>query len=268
MKLEKIALSGGAYMDAYIADPVGSYTRRALLVIPGGAYRGVCSEREGEPIALAFLSKGYNAFVLHYTVGRVKPFPAQALEAAEAIATIKARAEEWGHDENEVFTVGFSAGGHLAASTGVFWKHSAVKEAGIAPRDARPAGVMLIYPVITPEYHMVSFQNLLCTDTPSTEALEACSIERHVDRESSPAFIMHTSNDQAVDVKNSLVLAAAYRDAGLKFEMHIYPDAPHGAALGNRITKCGNEKWEDAAIASWVEQAALWADRVCAEQAK
>ncbi len=266
MRFEKIELSGGAYMDAYIADPVSDFTRRALLVIPGGGYNGVCSDREGEPIAMAFLPHGYNAFVLHYTVGRKAPFPRQTVEAAEAIATIKSRAAEWGHNSDEVFTVGFSAGGHLAAASGVFWKHPAVIEAGIDPRAARPAGVMLIYPVISAEHHFFSFQNLLCTDTPDKDALDACSVEKHVDAESSPAFLMHTSNDQVVDVKNSLVLAAAYRDAGVLFEMHVYPDAPHGAALGNRITRCREAKFDNPAIARWVEHAALWADGVCARQ--
>ena len=66
---------GEVDMDAYIADRVGDFTRKAVLVIPGGGYNNVCSDREGEPIAMAFLPHGYNAFVLHYTVGRKKPFP-------------------------------------------------------------------------------------------------------------------------------------------------------------------------------------------------
>lgn len=266
MRFEKIELMGGAWLDAYIADPVRDFTRRALVVIPGGGYGGICSEREGEPIAMAFLPYGYNAFVLHYTVGRKAPFPCQEIEAASAIAYIKTHANELGVKADEVFTVGFSAGGHLAASTGVFWKLDAVTRAGISPALARPAGVMLIYPVISPEHHAISFQNLLCTDTPTREQSEAVAIERHVDADSSPAFLMHTSNDGVVDVKNSLVLASAYRDAGVEFEMHIYPDAPHGAALGNAITRCQNAKWEDVAIASWVSAAAYWADGVCKKQ--
>ena len=266
MRFERIELTGGAYVDAYLADPVRDFSRRAILVIPGGGYNNVCSEREGEPIAMAFLPHGYNAFVLHYTVGRVAPFPRQCVEACEAIAYVKANAASLGVKEDEVFTVGFSAGGHLAASTGVFWKSDAVRASGIEPLAARPTGVMLIYPVISAAHHRMSFQNLLCTDTPEQDALDACSAERHVDAESSPAFLMHTSNDDVVDVKNSLVMASAYRDAGVEFEMHIYPDAPHGAALGNRITRCGVEKWDNPAIATWVDQAVLWADGVCRKQ--
>ena len=263
MKFEKIELSGGAYLDAYIADPVGGFTRRALLVIPGGGYQNVCSEREGEPIAMAFLPHGYNAFVLHYTVGRKQPFPTQLLEAAEAISLIKARACAYGHGE-EVFVVGFSAGGHLAATTAVHWKHPALAAAGIDPQAARPTGVMLIYPVTTPSSHFGSHQNLWCTDTPTEAQLYESDVTRHVDGETPPAFFMHTSNDPVVDVRGALAMAAAYRASGVLFEMHIYPDAPHGAALGNKITRSGCDKFDNPAIARWVADAAAWADAVCA----
>ena len=76
MKLERIMLDDeGAYIDAYIADPTSRFTRKAILVIPGGGYGKVCADREGEPIAHAFIPYGYNAFVLNYYVGKEKPFP-------------------------------------------------------------------------------------------------------------------------------------------------------------------------------------------------
>lgn len=264
MRFEKIPLSStdeSVYMDAYIADRVGDFTRKALLVIPGGGYNNVCSDREGEPIAMAFMPHGYNAFVLHYTVGRKQPFPVQLIEVARAIKHIKDHAEEYNIDSNAVFAVGFSAGGHLAASSGVLWKLPEVQAAVDMPYGYnKPTGVMLIYPVISAEYHAISFNNLVCSDAPTKEMLDACSIEKHVDADSSPAFIMHTVNDQIVNVKNALLLASAYADAGVLYEMHIYPDAPHGVALGNSITECGVEKWNNPAIAKWVEQAAAWAE--------
>ncbi len=264
MRVEKIQLDGeGAYLDAYLADPVKCFTRKALLVIPGGGYGKVCSEREGEPVAHAFLPYGYQTFVLHYTVGRKKPFPAQLIEATLAIKHIKDNAEKYGLDPEALFVVGFSAGGHLAASTGVLWKNPAVQEAVPMPYgDRRPRGVMLIYPVISPrfEHHIQSFRNLFCTDTPTEEQLSAAAIEEHVDADSAPAFLMHTANDQVVDVRNTLIAAEAYAKAEVPFELHIYPDAPHGVALGNRITECGKPKYNQPAIAEWVRLAAAWAD--------
>ena len=264
MRFEKIPLSsedGSVYMDAYIADRVGDFTRKAILVIPGGGYNNVCSDREGEPIAMAFLPHGYNAFVLHYTVGRKKPFPAQLIEVARAIKHVKDHADEYNIDASAVFVVGFSAGGHLAASSGVLWKLPEVQAAVEMPYGYnKPTGVMLIYPVISAEYHAFSFTHLVCSDTPTKEQLDACSIERHVDADSAPAFIMHTVSDQVVDVKNALSLACAYADAGLQYEMHSYPDAPHGAARGTAITECGVAKWNNPAIAKWVEHATAWAN--------
>ncbi|MBO5939248.1 MAG: alpha/beta hydrolase [Clostridia bacterium] len=266
MKHERIYLMEGnedAYLDTYIADPIPSFTRKALLIIPGGGYGKICSEREGEPIAHAFMPYGYNAFVLHYTVGRKKPFPAQLIEATLAIKHIKDNAENYGIDPEQLFVVGFSAGGHLAASTGVLWKNDEVLKAVAMPYgETKPRGVMLIYPVISPKFqnHIKSFRNLWCTDTPTEEQLSAAAIEQHVDADSAPAFIMHTANDQVVDVRNALTVADAYAQAQIPFELHIYPDGPHGMALGNRITECGTPKYNQSAIAEWVRLAANWAD--------
>ena len=157
-------------LDAYIADPYRK-KRKALLILPGGAYRFVCGEREGEPVALAFMPHGFNAFVLHYSVNRKRVFPAPLVEAAMAIKHIKDNAEEYGIDPEELFVVGFSAGGHLAACCGVLWKHPAIYEALDMPYGYnKPKGIMPIYPVI--HGHAASFKNMWCTDTPSQEQKE------------------------------------------------------------------------------------------------
>ncbi len=266
MRYEKISLTAedkSIFMDAYLADPVGGKARKALLVIPGGGYGGLACDREGEPIAMAFLPHGYNAFVLHYTVGLKKPFPAQLIESSLAIKYIKDHAANLGIDPDEVFTVGFSAGGHLAACTGVLWKHPAIYEAVDMPYGYnKPKGTMLIYPVLSTDWHDISFANLWCTATPTQEQLDAVSIEKLVDADSAPAFILHTADDQVVDVKNSLTLAWALSNVGHRFELHIYPHAPHGVALGNDLTDCGNPDWNDPAIAKWVDHAAYWAERL------
>ena len=83
-----------------------------------------------------------------------------------------------------------------------------------------------------------------------------------MDEKSCPLYLVHTSNDQIVNIRNAMVLGEAYTDAGLTFEMHVYPDAPHGVALGNAITKCGCEKYENPCIAQWVKNAVMWAERV------
>ncbi len=268
MIYKKIMLSDTddqVYLEVFVANKMKNFVRRPILVIPGGGYGGV-SDREGEPIAQAFMPYGYNCFVLHYTVGRKKPFPCQLIEAAKAINHIKDNAEEYDIDPELLFVVGFSAGGHLAACTGTMWKMDEIyKNVDMPYGYNKPKGVMLMYPVISPKYkqHFASFRNLWCTDDPTPEQLSAAAIENHVDADSAPAFILHTVDDKVVDVKNAFTVAEAYTEAGISYELHIYPKGPHGIALANQITDGGDAKHNDRRIAEWVKLATEWADTLC-----
>ncbi len=254
------------FLEAYVSEKITGLTRKALLVIPGGAYAGVCHEREGEPIAQAFIPYGYNAFVLHYSVGRKNPFPKQLIEASKAVKHIKDNAKEYCVDPEEIFAVGFSAGGHLAGSLGILWDNEDVYKAiDMKYGYNKPKGVMLIYPVVSgieKFSHFGSFINLLGSETPSEEDLIKTSLEKNVRENASPAFILHTVKDQAVSVKNSISLADAYADAGVPFELHIHPNGPHGVALANEITRCNNDGWVDQSTAKWVENAVYWANKL------
>ena len=247
-----------AFLEIYISDKVCDFVRNAILVIPGGGYAEVCSEREGEPIAMAFIPHGYNAFVLHYSVNK-NPFPSHLIQASKAIKHIRDNAEKYNINPDKIFTVGFSAGGHLAASLGTMWHKQEIYDKIDMPFGYnKPTGVMLIYPVISAEYHKLSFDNLFM----NTDYTDIADIEKNVSKNTCPAYILHTSNDEIVDVRNSLTLANALATNNIKFEMHIYPDAPHGIALANEITKCGVEKWCNPSIATWVDNAVKWADNL------
>lgn len=248
-----------AYLEVFAAEKVGDYVRSAMLVIPGGGYASVCSDREGEPIALAFMPYGYNCFVLHYTVKK-EPFPSHLIQAARAIKYIKDNAERYNIDPDKVFAVGFSAGGHLAATVGTMWNRKEIYDAVDMPYGYnKPKGVMLIYPVITHKFHAVSFKNLWWGVEPTEEQLNDSCAEKAVGEHTAPMFIVHTSNDGVVDVRNSLVMADALARNGILYEMHIYPDGPHGVALGNEITKCGVEKWCNKSVEKWIAHADEWA---------
>ena len=255
------------WLDTYLADPTPGYTRKAILVIPGGGYGTVCSDREGEPIALAFLPHGFNAFVLHYSVAAdQRTFPAQLIQASRAMVHIRSHTAEYGIDPQKIFVTGFSAGGHLTASLGILWHHKAVTETLDIPFGYnKPNGIIPVYPVISgvsEHRHLGSFQNLLGAEEPTRKQLEAVSLELQVDSRSAPAFIVHTANDTLVPVQNSLLLADAYARAGVPFELHVWPDSPHGVALGNAITACGDSNWIRPRIARWVAEAAAWTDEI------
>ena len=266
MLYEKVKLEGEGdevSLACYVADKIGDFKRSAILVLPGGAYRGLSTDREGDAIATSFMAHGYNAFVLSYSVTSTsdKPYPAQLIQASKAIKHIKDNAEKYGIDPENVFAVGFSAGGHLCGSLGTMWNREEVYKAIDMPYGYnKPKGVMLIYPVISMKYYNSgTFENLLKKTDMTEDDRLSFSIEENVTEESSPMFIMHTSNDQAVDVRHSIALASALAEKRLKFELHIYPDSPHGVALGNEITACGNGKWNNPQIAKWVENAVQWA---------
>ncbi len=267
MTYEVINLREGhpdVFLETYIAEPVGGKHRKAMLVIPGGGYGGVCADREGEPIALAFMPYGYNGFVLHYTVGRKEPYPAQLREVTLAIKHIKDNADKYGIDPDKLFVVGFSAGGHLTASAGVFWNRPEATEGLDIPYGYnKPRGIMPIYPVISQKGHAHSLYNLLCKDDPTQDELDYVSVDKHVTADSAPAFIVHSADDELVDARNSLDFAMAYANAGVEYELHIFPHAQHGVALGNAITDMGNPKWNEPMIAEWVRMAAYWAEKLC-----
>ena len=267
MIYKKIPLIDGdknVYLTTYVSDKINGFTRDAILVIPGGGYTNICSEREGEAIAQAFVPYGYNAFVLHYSVRENgKVFPAQLIEASLAIKHIRDNAQEYGINPDRVFACGFSAGGHLCGSLGTMWHKKEIYDAVDMPFGYnKPMGVMLIYPVISADFHKFTFSDLLDKEQITDEDNKMCSIEKNVDENSAPAFILHTVTDQVVDVRNSLAVAKAYADINKPFEMHIYPEGPHGMALGNKITRNEIPGYENAAIAKWIEHAAVWAESI------
>ncbi len=264
MQYKKITLDEHSYIDAYIAAKTEKCTRKAILIIPGGGYGFVSVINEGEPIAQAFMPYGYNAFVLNYSVGGEKIFPTQLIQASKAIKHIKDNADEYGIDKDEIFAVGFSAGGHLTATLGTMWnKKDIYDEVDMPYSYNKPKGIMLIYPVISgvSEYsHKGSFQNLFGTDNPSEEQLKAASVELCVSTESSPAYIVHAANDTCVPVENALLLADAYSKVNIPFEMHIYPRGEHAFALGNKITWYGETEHIMHGLSDWVENAVRWAN--------
>ncbi len=249
-------------LTTYVSDLKGP-ARDAMLVIPGGGYYNVCADREGEPIALAYMNAGLNAFVLNYSVREKAIFPRSLCDASIAISYIRAHAEEFNINPDRVFAVGFSAGGHLAGSLGVMWDRPEICEiTGIEPGSNKPNGVILGYPVVSGKRyasHGGSFHRLLNNTDPTDEELELYSLENHVKPETAaPMFAFHTATDPVVPVASPLILALAYARAGLPFELHVFPKGPHGLALANKATSLGNPDQERDNVAAWVSLSVEW----------
>lgn len=256
-----------ARLEAYILDtPCGGSVkfkkRPMILICPGGGYE-FTSFREGEPTAVHFLNRGYHACVLRYSTAPHR-FPTQVLEAGQAVKIIREHAEVWNVDMDRLVVQGASAGGHLAASYGVFWNQDFVSSSlGISAEELRPAGVMLSYPVITSDAryaHAGSFENLLGEEL--GESAAKVSIERLITETMPPCFIWHTMSDNSVPVENSLLLMWALRRAGVSSELHIFPEGEHGLSLATPVVEREDGSGVQAECAQWAGLADTWLERL------
>ena len=246
MKCERILVEYGvqpyAGLDTYFLDNYeeidADRKRPVILICPGGGYR-MTSDREAEAVAVKYVSMGYHACVLRYSV-KPEIFPRALCEVAWCVNYLRSHADEYAIDRNRIFVLGFSAGGHLAASLGAFWQEKWLGELlGVNKEEIRPDGMILCYPVISSKQygHIESFENLLGKN--DTEEMRAyLSLEDHVTEDFPPTFIWHTYEDDAVPVENSLLMAGALRKAGVSLELHIFPHGPHGLSLAKEETRC------------------------------
>ena len=233
--------------------------RPVVLICPGGGYE-MTSDREAEALAVKFLAMGYHAAVLRYSVAPAR-FPEALLQLATAVALIRGNAEKWHIDENKIVVQGSSAGGHLAASLGVFWNKSFVAEAlEMDSEKFRPNGLMLSYPVITSgeKAHQGSFENVLGEQYADEEKRRFLSLEYHVSKDTPPTFLWHTAPDDVVPVENSLLFFQALHALNIPAELHIYPIGGHGLGLATSETATPDGYGIQAECESWITLAGEW----------
>ncbi|PXV85297.1 acetyl esterase/lipase [Lachnotalea glycerini] len=245
-----------AKLTTYIVDNTidPEKTRPLVLVCPGGGYIGTAS-KEGEPIALKMNSFGLHACVLNYSCAPAQ-FPTSLNQLAKSVKLVRESAKKWHVDPEKIVVLGFSAGGHLAASLGTFWnKDFVLRELKVNQEEIKPNALVLSYPVITSgEFaHQDSFKNLLGDRVKDCNWRELLSLEKQVDETMPKSFVWHTFEDQAVPVENSLLLVNAMRKAKVAFSFHVFEKGHHGLALGTMET--GEVVTE---IQPWIRLAAEW----------
>ena len=192
MKIITVTLAPNqAVLTCYLQDQSpkmpNAAIRPAMLVVPGGGYQ-YCSDREGEPVALAYMAQGFNAFVLRYTADATTPIDKALQDGAAAMDYLRANAAELEIDPQQIAAVGFSAGGHLVASLGT-----------LLPKAQRPNALVLGYAATLGAMWTVAGRQ-----EPDLHAL--------VDDDTPPTFLFATQGDALVPVKNSLVFADALVD--------------------------------------------------------
>lgn len=244
-----------AFVKAYLLDRVENIKwnekRPAVLIFPGGGYE-FCSDREAEPIAMHFLAKGYNSFVLYYSVK--KKYPASFSNAAYAMYKIKMRADEFGIDKEKIAVLGSSAGGHLAGCLATMWSDSGIVRAiGCEADDIRPAAAVLCYPVISgiTSPHQGSF-NVLLGEEPNPADVSRLSLENRVTPKTPPVFLWCTADDDCVSAHNSLVFAKACVSNNVPVELHMYDKGPHGLSDCTKNTGW-NEDFYNNNAGEWLD---------------
>lgn len=230
-------------VEAYIAEGAKS----CVVVCAGGAYLRK-AEHEAGVICKWLNSIGVSAFNLDYRVAPYQ-YPADQYDAKRAIKYARSKAKEYGYDEDKIGIMGFSAGGHLACSAGVLYGELGYEAQDEIDRfSSRPDFMLLCYPVVsfTKYAHLGSMRNLI--GDASYEEAAKLSLENRVDENTCPAFIWHTSNDEAVPVENSMMLMAAMRKYNIPVEFHSFVDGRHGLGLAE----------DNESVGQWTGLCAQW----------
>lgn len=251
-------VAGGKLTPYTIECPMSDksdWRRPAVIVVPGGAYEHV-SKREGAPVACHFLARGFQAFVLEYLVAPdgVR-YPEQLHELAAAVDYIKGHADKYHINKDEIFVLGFSAGGHLTANLAV--DCSAVPEIVGEKLDCGIKAVGLGYPVISADLgHTRSHENLLAgyTDAEKKKLLKGLNLDKAVNKNTVPAFIWTTATDESVPAINSVKFAYVLAENGVKYELHVYPEGDHGSSTCDR--EVNDERNAIAKNAQWIDNCA------------
>jgi acetyl esterase/lipase len=235
---------------------------QAVLVLPGGGYQFVSVENEGADFAARLNARGYTVFVLVYRLPsegwqRGEDVPLQ--DAQRAMRIIRANAARWKIEARTLAVVGFSAGGHLAATlTTGFAEPVYVPVDAADAASARPFAAALIYPVVTmalPGTHPTS-RELLLGANPLPAQIARRSAERHVGAETPPLLLVHAIDDRAVPVSNSLNLLTAMRAADRPVEAHFFQEGGHAFASG----------YPNSPTSSWIAVFDAWLARLRASQ--
>ncbi len=198
-----------AYIQDIDSQHIDIAKRPAVMVIPGGGYQ-YCSDREADPVAMAYLKAGYNAFILRYSVKEDAVWPNPLDDYEQAMSLIRSKADEWAVYEDKIAVCGFSAGGHLAACAATMSRN-------------RPNAAILGYAVTKEDLAKMCIFN-------------APDVVSAVDRYTCPCFVFATRTDEVVPIANSIEFIQALDKNGVSFESHIYAYGPHGFNVGEVST--------------------------------
>ena len=230
----------------------------AVMICPGGGYTMLAMEHEGKQIAKWYNERGVHAFILCYSLGKFDgsgaKHPDMLNDAKRGFRIIRSQAAKWKINPHKIGVMGFSAGGHLAATLSThFDDGNKMAKDSIERVSCLPNFCVLAYPVITmgsPYAHWGS-RRFLLGPTPSQKDILTLSNEKQVSGITPPTFIFHTSDDKVVPVQNSIAYYLSLRKYGIPAEMHIFEHGKHGVGLA----------LDNEALSAWSKLLENWLQR-------
>ena len=228
---------------------------KAVVICPGGGYFGTAGDHEGKQVAEALNAAGITAFVLKYRIPEdrycIDKSVAPLQDAQQAIRFVRKNAAAWNIRPDQIGILGFSAGGHLAATAATHFTASADP----SERDTtsvRPDFAVLIYPVISfsDSIGHLGSRTALLGEHPGKEQIRLFSNELQVTPQTPPTFLVHAEDDTVVPVGNSTAFYRACLQNRVPVEMHLYPKGGHGFGLNNPTAV---EQWIDR-LTGWIKR--------------
>lgn len=211
--------------------------RPAIIISPGGGYVFL-SQREGEPVALAFMQQGYQAFVLRYSLHEAAAYPGPLEDVSKAVWLVRSHAEEWGIDPDQIVVGGFSAGGHVSALLGTQWNTPGLcQRLGIPEGGNKPNAQVLCYAPVDMSTLPNKDENADNKTSLSLNVPQA-SVINYVSAETAPAFLWMTRQDM-LNCEDNMRFAIKLHQNNIPFELHIFGEGPHGMSLSNNQVAYG-----------------------------
>lgn len=219
--------------------------RPSVIICPGGSYEFL-SQREGEPVALSFLQKGYQAFVLNYSLGERSAFPNPLDDISRAVWFVRSHAEQFGVDAQQITVCGFSAGGHVCAMLGTQWNTPGLcQRLGIPEEGNRPNAVLLCYAAL--DFNTIARQSqksdpiqLKTAPAMMRQLPPEAETSDYISADMPPTFLWMTRQD-VLGCTQYLKFTEKLYNAGVPFEMHIFGEGPHGMSLSSPLVAYGFE---------------------------
>lgn len=275
MIVEEIKLQEGisdTSLTVYLQDMMFEHEepteRPAVVLCPGGAYLGH-TEKEVEPVALKFLSEGFQVFVLKYSIGDTARFPAPFLDAAKAVMLVREHAQRFRIHPDKICLCGFSTGAQVAAALGAMWQEDYMAKALNTDKNSiKPNALILGNPVLDLDRFQMKnqaksqemktiiemmFRCIYGTATPTKTDMMEWELRSRINSTYPPTFLWTTREDSLVDVEQCLDFIRDLASNEIPYEFHIFEKGSQDSVVGNRMA--GNAP-------KWVELALHWLDGI------